>query len=151
MCFCLYIIYINMLTIREYRLMKKKLKHILGIIYVFMLIAASIGLIIIDRHDVWAMLRECLSLVVILFIIYIVVTSGDDDGDNDSKTYNFFDIIDILLLGIAAVFMCLYFLYKKSFIFSGIAVVCVIIWSISTFLSIVIGEYKAIKKNNKHK
>lgn len=140
-----------MLTIREYRLMKKKLKHILGIIYVFMLIAASIGLIIIDRHDVWAMLRECLSLVVILFIIYIVVTSGDDDGDNDSKTYNFFDIIDILLLGIAAVFMCLYFLYKKSFIFSGIAVVCVIIWSISTFLSIVIGEYKAIKKNNKHK
>ncbi|MBC6343160.1 MULTISPECIES: hypothetical protein [Lactobacillus] len=131
--------------------MKKKLKHILGIIYVFMLIAASIGLIIIDRHDVWAMLRECLSLVVILFIIYIVVTSGDDDGDNDSKTYNFFDIIDILLLGIAAVFMCLYFLYKKSFIFSGIAVVCVIIWSISTFLSIVIGEYKAIKKNNKHK
>lgn len=151
MCFCLYIIYINMLTIREYRLMKKKLKHILGIIYVFMLIAASIGLIIIDRHDVWAMLRECLSLVVILFIIYIVVTSGDDDGDNDSKTYNFFDIIDILLLGIAAVFMCLYFLYKKSFIFSGVAVVCVIIWSISTFLSIVIGEYKAIKKNNKHK
>lgn len=131
--------------------MKKKLKHILGIIYVFMLIAASIGLIIIDRHDVWAMLRECLSLVVILFIIYIVVTSGDDDGDNDSKTYNFFDIIDILLLGIAAVFMCLYFLYKKSFIFSGVAVVCVIIWSISTFLSIVIGEYKAIKKNNKHK
>lgn len=131
--------------------MKKKLKHILGIIYVFMLIAASIGLIIIDRHDVWAMLRECLSLVVILFIIYIVVTSGDDDGDNDSKTYNFFDIIDILLLGIAAVFMCLYFLYKKSFIFSGIAVVCVIIWSISTFLSIVIGEYKAIKKNNRHK
>ncbi|WEV38746.1 hypothetical protein OZX58_00295 [Lactobacillus sp. ESL0680] len=121
--------------------MKKKSKYRLKMFcLLFIAIALVVAILLVERHDIWAMIRDLVSLAVVLFIFYISFSVEKDSKDSDDSVknkHNYSAVIFIVLFAVALISIALYSFYKKSIIFLGIFTISGILIGLSVFVDFV--------------
>lgn len=130
--------------------MKNKSKYRLKMFcLLFIAIALGVAILLVERHDIWAMIRDLVSLAVILFIFYILFSVEKDSDDSMKNKRNYSAIIFIALFAVALISIALYSFYKKSIIFLGIFTISGILIGLSVFVDfvdILVSLFKFFKK-----
>ncbi|MDF7669261.1 hypothetical protein [Lactobacillus sp. ESL0703] len=130
--------------------MEKKSKYRLKMFcLLFIAIALVVAILLVERHDIWAMIRDLISLAVIVFIFYVSFSVEKDSDDSMKNKRNYSAVILIALFAVALISIALYSFYKKSIIFLGIFTISGILIGLSVFVDfvdILVSLFKFFKK-----